>query len=144
MDELDTLIAVPRVVEGIEVKPLVVRQISPFTKALKNLPGDILVGVEAGAVDFTAVAEHCDVFVEAVAIATDTKREQIGDLHPDQLVALVSAVLAVNLDFFVRRLVPQLQALAAVGEQLVQQVGPMSSSASSNTDIAAPTSSSTP
>lgn len=144
MDELDTLVPTARTVEGIGVKPLVVRQISPFAKALKKLPPDILAGVETGVVDFAAIAEHCDVFAEAVAIATDTKREQIGDLHPDALVALVGAVLEVNLDFFVRRLAPQLQALAAVGEQLVQRVGLTSSSASSSTDIGVPTSSSTP
>lgn len=144
MDELDTLIPTARTVEGIEVKPLVVRQISPFTKALKKLPQDVLTGIETGVVDFTAIAEHCDVFAEAVAIATDAKRERIGDLHPDALVALVGAVLEVNLDFFVRRLAPQLQALTVMGERLVQRVGLMSSSGSSSTDTGAPTSSSTP
>lgn len=144
MDELDTLIPPPRTVEGIDVRPLVVRQISPFTKTLKRLPPEILAGVESGNVDFMAIAEHCDVFADAVAIATDTKPEQIGALGPDQLVALVGAVLEVNLDFFVRKLAPQIAALIAAGEQLVQRVGPTPSSASSSTGTVAPTSSSTP
>ncbi len=148
MDDLDVVVPpLCATAGGIEVRPLVVRQLSPFAKALKKLPDDVIAGLSTGSINPLAIAEHCDVFAEAVAIATFTDVKTIGDMLPDRLVNLVGAVLEVNLDFFVRHLAPALNdrmgRVTARGQRLIAVAGSMSSSGSSSMDTSDPTSSTT-
>ena len=130
MEDLAALIPEPKTVEGVIVRPLVVRQISPFVRTLKKFPPEVIDGLQLGRVDPLQVAEHCDVFVEAVSVATGKPQEQIGDMRPDQLINLVGAVVEVNIDFFVRSLAPALGNLVDIGKRLVDRLGPTSSSGS--------------
>lgn len=111
-DVLDTLYPQPRRIaaggETIDVLPLKVRQIPAFSRAiapsLQALAANNWVG---------ALALHGEALIEACAAATGRSSEWLGELDPDEFLALVTAVLEVNGDFFVRRLLPAIEQAAA-------------------------------
>lgn len=79
--------------------------------------------------------------VRAVAIATDQTEDRLGELLPDEFLALVTAVVDVNADFFVRRVLP---ALNAATETTLATLGVTPLLSSSPTATAGPESSTTP
>ena len=114
MSELESALgqALPATVtvagQAVEVRPLTLRQLGPFTRAMGPLEG-----VDVG--DVMAIARHTEVVVEAVAIATGRDPEWLWGLPPEDLVVLAGAVIEVNGRFFSRTLAPAIaQALARV------------------------------
>lgn len=101
---------------ALEIRPLKVRQIQPFARAVSAvLPAVRVVG---GQLDLLPlVTEHGQDIAQAVAVAVEKAPDWVGALDADTFVRLAGAVLEVNADFFVRRLVPtltqQTQTLAA-------------------------------
>ena len=119
--------------------PLRVRQIPAFTRAVAPILTPLLAGNW-----LSAVCEGGDELLRAVAIATGEPPEWLGELMPDELITLVAAVVEVNADFFVRRVLPTLNAAAAtVQTTLAAMPGTMPSPSSAPTDTASPASSST-
>ncbi|MCB1630603.1 MAG: hypothetical protein H7A12_07270 [Pseudomonadales bacterium] len=82
-----------------------------------------------------------DDLVRAVAIATDQTEDWLGELLPDEFLPLVTAVVEVNADFFVRRVLP---ALNAATETTLATLGMTPLPSSSPTATAGPESSTTP
>lgn len=135
MTPLDVYVVTPCEVavagKAVAVSPLRVRQIPAFARhvapvAAFLMNGDLLAAVAAGGEDM----------VKALAVATGEPEDWLGDLLPDEFVALAAAVMEVNADFFVRRVAP---ALAAAGETMKTQMptaGETSSPSSSTTDTA--------
>ena len=89
----------------INVLPLKVRQIPGFTRAIVPVLAPLGAGDLA-----TAIAVGGEDLVRAVAIATDQPEDWLGELLPDEFLALVTAVVDVNADFFARRVLPALNA----------------------------------
>jgi hypothetical protein len=78
------------------------------------------------------IGEHGEQVYEALAIATGRPLKFIEDLKLDDIVVLLQKVVEVNLDFFVRRLVPiSIQALAELTTkiQALRSAGPTPTSA---------------
>lgn len=115
MDDLETIYQ-PKVIEvevrgeTVSVKPLTVDKIPLFARAIRPcVPA--LQGV--GGQDWLRLlAEHGESMIDSVGIATGIEREGFNGLPPDEFVVLASAVMEVNMDFFVRRLAPAVSAAA--------------------------------
>ncbi len=137
---LDVYVPEPRTVAAggktIDVLPLRVRQIPGFTRAVVPVLGPLGTGDLA-----TAIAVGGEDLVSAVAIATGEPEDWLGELLPDEFLALVTAVVEVNADFFARRVLP---ALNAATETTLATLGVTRSPSSSPTATAGPTSSTTP
>lgn len=108
---LETFAPVPRqlTVAGRDfaLVPLRMRQLPAFHKAVAPVVPLIL---EA---DYLrAATEHHAGMIEALTIATGADADWLGDLFPDQFLALMVTVIEVNLDFFARRLLPQVRQAA--------------------------------
>ncbi|MGH8521943.1 MAG: hypothetical protein ACREU9_11115 [Gammaproteobacteria bacterium] len=114
MDELETVYGtkqIPMVVGGktLEVVPLTVGQLPAFARAIRSLAP----ALQGGEADWLGLlAEHGESMIAAVGIATGLKHEDLAGLPPDEFVALAAALMEVNMDFFVRRLTPAVNAAA--------------------------------
>lgn len=108
--------------KDVVVSPLRVRQLGPFTRAVRPVANDLLLAIESG--DFlTTIELHSDRVIEAVAVATGEAEEYIGELYPDDLVRLIRAVVEVNTDFFIRKLAPELtKTLAGMQGSLAEKI----------------------
>lgn len=109
---LDTYINEPAVClvggKQIAVRPLKIKQIPAFTRAVAPVMG-LLTGGDL----LSAVGIAGDDLIKAVSIATHEPVEWLGDLEADDFVKLASTVLEVNADFFVRRLTPEINRASA-------------------------------
>ena len=85
---------------------------------------------------------HADGLYDAAALATGKDREWVDELYPHELLAIVTAVVEVNLDFFGRHGAQALvrNGLAAEIEASVQSSGEKSSTSLLALDTASPTS----
>lgn len=87
-----------------DISPLKVREMPPFLRALRPVLAQLASGDVLG-----ALAEHADCLIEAVAIGARVDREWLSEQPPDVLVQLASQIVAANVDFFARRVMPELQ-----------------------------------
>lgn len=118
-EELAALFPEPRTVtvagEAIELRPITVGKLPELTRAVRPMMG----AFAGGEPDWMAlIEEHGERLIAACAVATGRKREWIAELMPDEFIALCSAVVEVNLDFFVRRMAPAFEGFAARIEAL--------------------------
>jgi len=91
--------------ERLEIRPLTVGQLPAFTRAIRGI--ELLWTAEE--LDVMAlVADHGEALINAVAIATCRPVVWVAGLGADAFIALVSAILELNADFFVRRVLPGL------------------------------------
>lgn len=84
---------------GLEVRPVTLRQLGPFTRALRELAG-----VDLG--DVLSIAGHTEQVVAAVQSATGLDEAWLWELSPEDLVTLAVTVVRVNAGFFARSLLP--------------------------------------
>lgn len=132
----------------LRITPLEVGQYPRFTRAMRPIleavaqemssedAGGQEVLVNAGRV-FDWIEQHGERLFQGLAIAARCEQSLIEAGTPDELIELTVAVLAVNLDFFARRLLPRVRDLlpeAAAGMQRINGGGPMPSSPSSPQD----------
>lgn len=102
---LETFFPAPRVVHGVTIQPVRMRQLPAFARAIQPIWG--LLMAEAW---WQIATDHYDEAVTAVLAATDgASAADIGELYPDQFFDLCKAVFEVNLDFFGRRLLPMVR-----------------------------------
>lgn len=124
---LEQVIAAAREVEAggrtVQVRPLSPRQLPPFIAAVRPLQDAIGAGMSLDALDAGAIArlaeQHTEHLVQAVAVATRESADFIGDeLSVVELVELAGAVIEVNADFFVHRMVPAIKRTALTMQAL--------------------------
>ena len=89
--------------ERISFLPIKTRELPPMMKAISPILSEIQDGDILG-----ALAANADSLVAAVAIGSRKDRAWVDELELDDLVALAGAVLEVNADFFVHRVLPGL------------------------------------
>lgn len=105
--------------ETLSITPIPIGRIAAFTRTarpiIEELAGDVVKDASevsretlstAAALDW--VDRHGDRLIDAMAAATGRDRAWIAEGQADEFLELVVAVLAVNLDFFARRLLPNL------------------------------------
>ena len=116
----------PVIVGEIPIRPLTMRQLSPFARHLKPILPSITPLMSEEGLGSTEILElfeqHGDDLIAAVAIGTGLDDEVVGEMHPDQFVELALAVFRVNTGFFVQRLLPkagvQMEQLTAAMEKV--------------------------
>lgn len=119
--------------ESIEVRPFKVRQLPAVMQAGQPF----FTAARTGTLDVMGLlGEHPAAVVDCTAVALGRPREWVEELDVDDLVRLAGAVVRVNLDFFVRRVLPAIDLESA---RLARQAGPTPSSASSPTGTATQT-----
>ena len=84
---------------SLEVRPVTLRQLGPFTRALRELAG-----VDLG--DVLSIAVHTEQVVAAVQSATGLDEAWLWELSPEDRVTLAGTVARVNAGFFARSLLP--------------------------------------
>ena len=105
----------------VAVCPLKVGQLPAFASAVRPLLPQLNSFVTERefnlAAAFDLVEQHFDTVLIAAAAATSIPEEEIQEAAVDEFVELVVAIFAVNVDFFVKRLLPSLERdLAELGE----------------------------
>ena len=89
--------------ERLSILPIKTRELPLMMKAIAPILAEIQDGDIMG-----ALATNADSLVAAVAIGSRKDRAWVDELELDDLVALAGAVLEVNADFFVHRVLPGL------------------------------------
>ena len=101
--------------ERIDLTPLKVGEVPAFARAVQP----IAAGLSASPDWLALLAEHGEVVIAAIAIATRRPVVWVAGLDLDEAVRLAEAVFGVNADFFIRRLLPSVtQAAARIGQTL--------------------------
>lgn len=106
---------------SLEVRPVTLRQLGPFTRALRELAG-----VDLG--DVLSIAGHTEQVVAAVQSATGLDESWLWELSPEDLVTLAGTVARVNAGFFARSLLP---AITRTLEGVTAEMGGATSSPAS-------------
>lgn len=136
MNDFSVLETVTRKVEfrgeQLNVSPLKVGQMPPFTRAIRpclaaivgfivsvppdgavNGGGEPTTDIEINVEKIVGlIADHGEAIIEAVSIATKMPREKIEDATPEEFLVLVTAVIGVNIDFFARAMAKAKEAAA--------------------------------
>lgn len=89
------------------IEPVRVKNLPQFLAALEPVARE----VAAGDV-LSAVAKHTSGMIEATAIGSGADRAWLGEQDAEVLVTLAAAVVQVNADFFVQRVMPRLEEAA--------------------------------
>lgn len=98
---LETFVPMTRVIHGVAVTPLRLRQVPGFAAAVAPIWDLVL------AEDWWRIAvDHPEAVLATIQAATDADPEALADWQLDAIFELASAVFEVNLDFFARRLLP--------------------------------------
>ena len=84
--------------------PLMLRVVGPVLYDLMKNPGQ---GFEERL--FAALSTNADDLMTAVSVASRRDREWVDSLDVDDLLILISGVLEVNTDFFLKRVLPILK-----------------------------------
>jgi len=98
---------------AVEVRPLTIGQIPAVTRLLRGVKiGAVFGGDESIAdIDFMGlIADHGDQMIGAVAMATGMKSDEVERADPAEFIELARAIVEVNSDFFIRKVVPQIMA----------------------------------
>lgn len=110
------------------IKPITVGQVPRLLRLL----GPAISEFSGGALDkdlvVTMLSEHGDQLLEAVALMSNAPQDVVGAMTPDDFIALAMAVVEVNTDFFVNRLVPTMEDLPEKITDLKASIGSTQSS----------------
>lgn len=91
------------------IRPLTMSKLGRFSKAISPVMPYLMAGQFKGAAE-----AHYETTRDALEIATGIAPSILDELLPDAFVGLLTDVVTVNSDFFVKRLAPQLQRLAGL------------------------------
>lgn len=118
--------------ETITITPIKVRELTAFAKAIEPLVNDFM----ADDVDYLRVViKSTENVIAAVCIALRKERDWVESLGIDQLVTLAAAIVEVNSDFFINRILPSITSGMQSLENLkVKPAGQKSISSSARQD----------
>lgn len=120
----------------VTVKPLTLRQLPTFSRAVQPVLPFLLAGQVVA-----ALTENGEALIAAICAATGMGEDDLP-ADPAEFVALAGAVVEVNVDFFARSLLPADQAAgAAIRAVTMAPDGALSSPGSVNADTGLTTSS---
>lgn len=97
---------------NIDVSPILVKELPAFSRAIEPFLQQILAMGDDEDLD---VAElligNMDQAIEAVSIGARIHRDTLDQISLDELVELAGAVIEINFDFFIRRVIPRVSKL---------------------------------
>lgn len=147
VESLETIVPVaqePLIIGGKSVTPKVIKvnQVGPVLAAIRPFNGHIKAAMAMSAAggnpaqnfDVLEVLEHhSDNLITLVTTLTGESREFIGDLDLDDMIKITVAVMEVNLDFFIRKVLPLLSGeMARLGKGLLKPTPTSGQTSSSN------------
>ena len=102
--------------EKVEVRPLQIRQIPPFSRAIRFAAPSLARAYASAGLDdgnfeasvLEVIADHGELVIAACAVAIDRDAEWLAKANPDEFIRLVIEVVRVNNDFFRSRVAPLL------------------------------------
>lgn len=111
-NELEELQPIGKVVqvqaEILTITPIRVKELAAFTKAVAPMLATIQ-EADINSLMTILLMNHTEAIIRAVAIGIRRDPDFVSNLGVDELVALGEAVLEVNVDFFIQRVLPALQ-----------------------------------
>lgn len=91
--------------ETLTVTPIRVRELTAFAKAITPLVNDL----RADEVDYMGmIVNSTENILSAACIALRKERDWVEALEIDQLVTIIAAIIEVNSDFFINRILPSI------------------------------------
>lgn len=120
--------------ETLEVTPLRIGELPGFARAVKPIAAHLSTQPDW----MLILAEDGEALIQALAIACRRSPEWLAALSLDEAIQVAEAVFEVNADFFIQRVVPQLQRVSQRLGNL--KIGPIVSNDSSAQVTATPTS----
>lgn len=95
--------------ESLVITPVTIGQYPAFARAVRPLvPAFAGKGDEIDVLEL--LAEQGDQVLDVVCVAIGREREWVGKMQPDAFIEVAQAVIEVNLNFFVQRLLPRIEA----------------------------------
>jgi len=102
------------------ISPVRMGKLQPFTVAIKPVAQDIFLALTGSGDLLTTIELHGDRMILAVSIGSGIKIDEINEALPDEFLRLATAVVEVNADFFVRKLLPEVRAAVETMGQIVK------------------------
>lgn len=93
------------------LSPVRMGKMQEFTLAVRPIANDLFMALEGTGDILQTIELHNDRMITAVAVATGIDRKDLEGLLMDDFLKLTEEVIAINADFFVRRLIPTLMPL---------------------------------
>lgn len=107
-------IAVALSIGNIEVSPILVKELPAFSRAIEPFLQQILAMGDGDDLDVTEMLiGNMEQAISAVSIGARIHRDTLDQLSLDELVELAGAVIEVNFDFFIKRVIPRVSKLTA-------------------------------
>lgn len=94
--------------ETLTITPIKVKELAAFTRAISPMVGVFQMAGASHKILPELLLEHTDDFIQAVAVATRKPIEWVNELEVDELMTLAAAVIEVNADFFMTRVLPSM------------------------------------
>ncbi|MDO3530849.1 hypothetical protein Q3O93_02825 [Ralstonia pseudosolanacearum] len=115
--------------ECLDITPLRVGELPAFLRAVQPVASRL-----AGDIDWiTLFAEEGERMLDLVALAARRPRAWVADLPIDEAIVLAEALIAVNADFFVRRVAPGVSRMAQGIATRIAGATPSSGSSAADT-----------
>ena len=95
--------------EEVKVTPVRMGNLQDFTTAVRPIAGDLMEAFNGSGDMITTIELHTDRMILAVHFGTGVPVEKLKAAMPDEFLALTAAVVEINMDFFVRRLLPSIK-----------------------------------
>ncbi len=103
------------------IEPVRVKNLPQFLAALDPVVREVAAGDVIG-----AVTKHTAGMIEATAIGSGADRAWLGEQDAEVLVTLAAAVVQVNADFFVNRVMPHIEEAARfIADRIAPPARPM-------------------
>ncbi len=133
MSELDTLMPAPLELtiagEMLQLTPLRVGQLPAFLRNVEPIVRELA----SPSIDWLSLfGTHGDAVLNAIAIATGKPRDWLDGLTTDAAIELAARVIEVNADFFIRAVLPRIEAVTAQISKLEAQASQAGSTSSSS------------
>lgn len=101
-----------------KIGPVKVKHLPLFFEVCEPVAAALMAGDIA-----RALVQNADNVIEAVALGADVDRGWLDDQGSDVLVELLVAVMEANIDFFVKTLLPKIEAAAGAIEGMISAGG---------------------
>lgn len=114
--------------ENIYVSPIKVKELSLFIKAVTPML-DTINQADRDDLVTELLIHHTDSLIKAVSIGVRKSEDFVNELDIDELIDLATAVIEVNTDFFIQRVLPKVtQGIERLGSKMNNLGGPSSTS----------------
>lgn len=125
----DTRITLAQARREVEIKKVTLRTMKPIATFIATLFADLqltadnlpTVDLQNPALILKSISKYYDEIVAIVVSLTDLEPDDLLDMEADESVLVIQAVVALNQDFFTKKVLPNLRGM--VGDDLVSADG---------------------